>query len=134
MADLRSKIKLLSSQPLPIALLATLFLPLTFGAVTGLALGWSIPAYVFLLILSVFGGVMAGYEHLTPITGFCRGACGATFFTTGVLGTHIAVGNPALVPLPEPLWILPVLNIIGGSLFGALGGWLRGKAEFVAAQ
>lgn len=28
---------------------------------------------------------VAGYEHVTPVTGFYRGLCGATFFTSGLL-------------------------------------------------
>ncbi len=132
MLDLRSKIKLLSAQPLPIVLIATIILPLAFGAITGLALGWSIPLYALLLLLSVIGGVAAGYEHVSPISGWCRGACGATFFTTGLLAAHGMTGSQALLPLPEPFWVLPTINMIAGSVFGAVGGWSRKNAERLA--
>jgi hypothetical protein len=129
MIDLRSKIKLLSEQPLPLILIATAILPLAFGVLTGLALAWSATLYLLLLIFSVIGGLAAGYEHASPITGFIRGVCGATLFVTGILSTHSIMGSPGLVALPEPHWIFLALNMMAGSLFGALGAWSRQKAE-----
>lgn len=125
MSDLRSKVKLLSSQSLPVVLMATIVMPAVLGAVIGLVLGCSGPFYWALLAISAVGGVVAGFEHVTPVAGFCRGLCGATFFTAGLLVAHTVSGWPALVLLPKPVWILFIINVIVGALLGAIGGWAR---------
>lgn len=134
MPDLRSKVKLLSEQPLFLKILATVIIPPAFGAITGLALGWSAPVYWSLLVVSVVGGLGAGYEHRTGAAGLLRGAWGALLFASGILAAYVASGWSAVTHLPQPAWVFLVINIVAGSIFGLIGGRARGRAESLAGS
>ena len=99
--------------------------PAVFGAVTGLALGWSAAAYWALSLLALIGGIVAGLEHLDGWGGADRGLVGGTLFGTFLLLAHAAVGNKAKVSLPDIQPILVIFTAIVGMFASALGGRLR---------
>src|SRR4051794_2155253 len=80
--------------------------PAVFGAVTGLALGWSAAAYWALSLLALIGAVVAGLEHADGWGGADRGLVGGTLFGTFLLLAHLAAGGEPKVSIPE---IQPVL-------------------------
>lgn len=107
----------------------TVLVPITFGVITGLALGWSEPVYLVLLVLGVVGGIGAGLEHHQPIDGLYRGLLAGLLFTTGILVAHgLADVEPKAV-LPDPRELLLLINGVLGAAFGALGARLRRRAS-----
>lgn len=100
-----------------------------FGAFTGLALGWSEPLYLGLLVLAVLGGIGAGLEHDAPIDGFYRGLLGGLLFTTGILVAHGLADVEPEAHLPDPESLLLVVNGAVGAALGALGARLRARRE-----
>lgn len=99
--------------------------PAVFGAVTGLALGWSAAAYWALSLLALIGAVVAGLEHVDGWGGADRGLVGGTLFGTFLLLAHLAAGGEPKVSLPEIQPILVIFTAIVGMFASALGGRLR---------
>jgi hypothetical protein len=99
--------------------------PAAFGAVTGLALGWSAAAYWVLSLLALIGAVVAGLEHLDGWGGADRGLLGGTLFGTFLLLAHLVAGGDAKVSLPEIQPVLVIFTAIVGMFASALGGRLR---------
>lgn len=100
-------------------------LPISFGVITGLALGWSEPVYLVLLVLGVVGGIGAGLEHDAPIDGFYRGLLAGLLFTTGILVAHGLADVEPEAELPDPRELLLLINGVLGAAFGALGARIR---------
>jgi len=100
-------------------------LPISFGVITGLALGWSEPVYLVLLVLGVVGGIGAGLEHDAPIDGFYRGLLAGLLFTTGILVAHGLGDVEPEAELPDPRELLLLINGVLGAAFGALGARIR---------
>jgi len=109
--------------------IAVVVVPVAFGALTGLALGWSEPLYLVLLALGVLGGIGAGLEHDAPIDGFYRGLLGGLLFTTGILVAHGLADVEPEAHLPDPAALLLVINGSLGATFGAFGARLRARRE-----
>lgn len=109
--------------------MAAVAVPLTFGAATGLALGWSGPVYTLLLLVGVLGGIGAGLEHDVALEGTYRGLLGGLLFTTGILVAHGIAGADPKTDLPDPESILLVVNAALGMLFGTIGARWRVKLE-----
>jgi hypothetical protein len=109
--------------------IAVVVVPLAFGALTGLALGWSEPLYLVLLVLGVLGGIGAGLEHDAPIDGFYRGLLGGLLFTTGILVAHGLADVEPEAHLPDPETLLLLINGTLGAAFGAFGARLRSRRE-----
>ena len=65
--------------------LNVLVLPPASGAVCGLLLCVSGPAYWLGSIVCVVGGVTAGREHVAPWTGATRGVAGGLLFAAALL-------------------------------------------------
>lgn len=104
-------------------------LPVTFGAVTGYFLGVSEGTYLILSIIGVLGGIGAGFDHLGAGAGTRRGVFAGLLFGASILIAHEIHGAEAKAELPEPEILLLVLTTALGAAFGALGGWLRDRAE-----
>jgi hypothetical protein len=108
--------------------------PAVFGAITGIFLGISEPVYVVLALLGVLGGVAAGFDHLGAVNGARRGALGGVLFGGFILIAHELSGEEAEAHLPEPAVVLIVVTTVLGVLLGALGGWLRARAQRRAGE
>jgi len=109
--------------------ISVIVVPVAFGALTGLALGWSESLYLVLLVLGVLGGIGAGLEHDAPLDGFYRGLLAGLLFTTGILVAHGLADVEPEAHLPDPETLLFVINGFLGAAFGAFGARLRVRRE-----
>ena len=123
---------LLHTRSAPAEFITVVIVPVAFGVLTGLMLGWSEPMYLVLLAMGVLGGIGAGLEHEAPIDGFYRGLLGGLLFTTGILVAHGLADVEPEAHLPEPATLLLVINGALGALFGAFGGRLRARREMAS--
>jgi hypothetical protein len=103
--------------------------PAVYGAITGLVLGWSEPLYLVLSLLAILGGFGAGFDHLGAAAGARRGLIGGALFGCFILIAHELSGQEPEAELPEPAILLAVVITLLGVAFGAVGGWLRRRAE-----
>jgi hypothetical protein len=103
-------------------------LPAAYGAATGYFLGVSEATYLVLSIIGVLGGIGAGFDHLGARAGVRRGVVAGLIFGGSILIAHEIHGAEAKADLPDPGILLIVLTTGLGAAFGALGGWLRGRA------
>ena len=103
--------------------------PIVFGALCGYVLGSSEPGFHGLMLLAGIGGVLSGFEHLGARQGVIRGSVGGVLFTAALVICFAVRGAPALAYLPLPLAGMAVVYAVGGMPLGALGGWLRRRAE-----
>lgn len=110
-------------------LVIAVVVPIAFGALTGLALGWNETLYVVLSLLGILGGIGAGYEHHGSDEGSVRGFCGGLLFGTFILLAHELSGEEATAHLPEPAGVLVVVTTVLGIAFGAIGGTLRARRD-----
>lgn len=101
-----------------------LVIPVLFGAVCGVVLGWSAAAYWVLQLVAALGGVAAGFEHRGARAGAVRGVVGGLLFGAGVLLGHAVAGTDATIDSAAPAF-LPVITAVLGSAFGAAGGARR---------
>ncbi len=99
--------------------------PITFGAITGFALGQSEPVYVVLTLLGILGGFVAGMEHEGGLEGFYRGLLGGLLFGTAILVTNGLLDEAPKAHLPDPEVLLIVSTAAFGAALGAVGGWMR---------
>jgi hypothetical protein len=120
---------LLVEHPRPVQALLAVVVPAVFGAVTGIFLGISEPVYVVLALLGILGGVVAGFDHLGAAAGAQRGVVGGLLFGAFILIAHELSGEEAEAHLPEPAVVLVVVTTVLGVALGAVGGWLRGRAQ-----
>jgi hypothetical protein len=113
--------------PRPIQFQSAVFGPLLFGLVGGFLLGESEAGYWIVQGVGAGLAVAGGYEHEGLRQGAVRGVLTATMFGIGiVLGDAISGDQPqATVPDPIGLVVFPVA--FGGTVLGALGGYLRAR-------
>ncbi len=104
-------------------------LPAVFGVITGYFLGVSEAAYLVLSLLGVLGGIGAGFDHLGALPGLRRGVLAGLVFGSFILIAHEIHGAEAEATLPQPGIVLVGVTAGLGGVFGALGGWLRERAE-----
>ena len=117
---------LLSSRSTGEQVLVANVVPCVFGAITGLALGWSEIVYLLLAgPIGILGGYFAGLEHRTGPEGAARGALGGLQFGALILGVHEISGMDAKAHLLEPAILLVVLTTGIGGLLGFFGGLTR---------
>ena len=120
---------LLLSRPFALQVVVAIVLPAVFGLITGVVLVHSEGAYLVLSILGVLGGLAAGFDHLGAGEGALRGICGGALFGSFILLGGALAGGPAKAKLPDPEWVLVVVTVVLGMLFGAIGGALRARRE-----
>lgn len=120
---------LLSEHPRALQALLAVILPAAYGAVCGYYLGVSETTYLVLSVLGVLGGIGAGFDHLGPGAGAKRGILAGSLFGAGILIAHEIHGAEAEAHLPDPAVLLVVVTTALAAAFGALGGWLRQRAE-----
>jgi hypothetical protein len=120
---------LLKEHPRSIQIGLAIVLPAAFGAITGYFLGVSEGTYLVLSVLGILGGIAAGFDHMGAGIGLRRGALAGLIFGSAILIAHEIHGAEAKAELPQPAITLVGLTIGLGAAFGALGGWLRRRAE-----
>ena len=99
--------------------------PVVYGAIVGILLGVSEPAYAITSLLGILGGFVAGLEHEGALEGFYRGILGGLLFGVAILTAHGIADTEPKAELPDPEILLVVITGVAGALLGALGGWLR---------
>lgn len=107
---------------------AAVVVPLAFGAITGLTLGWSEPVYLLLSLMGILGGYGAGLEHDVPLEGLYRGLLGGLLFGVGILLAHGLADVAPKVELPHPEILLVVITATFGAGLGVLGARARSRA------
>ncbi len=80
----------------PEQLIAAIVIPVVFGIITGLALGWNGVVYWILVgPIAVIGGFVGGMDHRGADDGFVRGVIGGLVYGSFVLiGFEIANTDP----------------------------------------
>jgi hypothetical protein len=121
---------LFEDRPFPLQLIGAIVVPVIFGIVTGMALGWNGVVYWILIgPLAILGGLIAGTEHNGPGEGFIRGLLGGLVYGSFVLIGFEIVNTDAKAYLGDPQVGLVFVTTLVGGLLGALGGAYRGKLE-----
>jgi hypothetical protein len=120
---------LLSEHPRALQAFLAIILPAAYGAVCGYYLGVSETTYLVLSVIGVLGGIGAGFDHRGPAAGAKRGIIAGSLFGAGILIAHEIHGAEAEAELPDPAVLLVVVTTALAVAFGALGGWLRQRAE-----
>jgi hypothetical protein len=104
-----------------------LVVPFVFGAIVGIVLGASAPAYWILSALAAVGAVLAGLEHPDARSGVLRGVVIGAVYGIGLLFAHAAVGTHAKVSLGSFPPLVIVIDAVVGAILAALGGSLAGR-------
>jgi hypothetical protein len=120
---------LLSQRPRPVQVLLAGVVPALYGALTGVVLGVSEPAYLVLSLLGILGAVAAGFEHRGARAGAVRGVLAGSIFGAFILIAHQIHGEDAKAHLPDPEILLLVLTTGFAMPLAALGGSLRRRQE-----
>jgi hypothetical protein len=120
---------LLYSRPPHTEFIVAVVVPIAFGVLTGLVLGWSGGVYALLLVLAALGGLGAGLEHDAALEGTYRGLLGGLLFTTGILVAHGLADVAPKTKLPDPESLLLVINATVGMALGTLGARWRVRLE-----
>jgi len=114
---------LLYSRPSGEEFVVAVVVPIVYGVITGLTLGWSEPVYLVLSISGIAGGYLAGMEHDVPLEGVYRGLLGGLLFGSSILVAHGVADTAPKADLPDPEALLLVIT----SGFGVLLGWLGAR-------
>jgi hypothetical protein len=119
---------LFEHRPFWLQVLGGIVVPVVFGILTGLALGWNeILYYVLAGPLAIGGGFLGGIEHDGADNGFIRGAIGGLIFGSFILIGHEIANNEPKAHLPEPQSGLVFATTLFGAILGALGGRWRSR-------
>jgi hypothetical protein len=121
---------LFEDRPVPAQLIGGILVPVVFGIITGLALGWNGVVYWILVgPLAIIGGFLGGMEHDGGDDGFVRGLIGGLVFGSFVLIGFEIANTEAKAYLGEPQVGLVFVTTFVGGILGALGGAYRGRLE-----
>ena len=116
-------------RPFGLQLLGGIVVPVIFGILTGLAMGWNEVAYWLLAgPLAILGGFLGGTEHRGADNGFVRGAIGGLIFGSFILIGHEIANNEPKVHLPDPQSGLVFATTLIGAILGAVGGAYAARA------
>jgi hypothetical protein len=117
-------------RPFGVQMLIGIVVPVVFGILTGLALGWNGVVYWIMIgPLAIVGGFLGGTEHRSTEDGFVRGVIGGLVYGSFVLiGFEFANTEPEAY-LGEPHVGLVLVTTLVGGILGALGGYVRARAE-----
>jgi len=117
-------------RPFVLQVVGGIVVPVVFGILTGLALGWSeILYYAMAGPLAILGGVLGGTEHRGADEGFVRGAIGGLVYGSFILIGHEIANNEPKAQLPEPQSGLVFATTLFGAILGALGAHWRKRQE-----
>ncbi len=96
--------------------------PAALGALAGVLVGASAPAYWVLAVLAAAGAFVGGFEHRDGWGGADRGFFGGLIYGIALLLIHALVGTQARVSLGSFPPLLAVVTTIVGMLLSAAGG------------
>ncbi len=96
--------------------------PAALGALAGIMVGVSAPAYWAVGVVAAIGGLLAGFEHRDGWGGADRGMVGGAIYGAALLIAHQLTGTQAKVSLGSFKPLLIVVTAIIGILLGAVGG------------
>jgi len=96
--------------------------PVIAGAVAGVLIGASAPAYWVWAVLAGIGAFLSGFEHRDGWGGADRGFFGGLFYGIGLLVMHAIIGTHAKVSLGSFPPLLAVVTAIVGMFLAAGGG------------
>jgi len=117
-------------RPFVLQVVGGIVVPVVFGILTGLALGWSeILYYAMAGPLAILGGFLGGTEHRGADEGFVRGAIGGLVYGSFILIGHEIANNEPKAQLPEPQSGLVFATTLFGAILGALGAHWRKRQE-----
>jgi hypothetical protein len=123
-----AEVTLLRERSHGLEMVLVIVVPIVYGAIVGILLGESEPAYVVTSLLGILGGFVAGLEHEGALEGFYRGILGGLLFGVAILTAFgIAYDTEPKAHLPDPEILLVVITGGFGALLGALGGWMRAR-------
>jgi apolipoprotein N-acyltransferase len=129
---------LLRDRPRPVQILIAGVIPTAIGALQGVLIGASVPAYWAVAVLAAVGAFFAGFEHRDGWGGADRGFFGGVFYGIALLVVHKLVGTTAKVSLGSFPPLLVVITAIIGMFISAAGGRLarlqRERAGEVAPE
>jgi hypothetical protein len=116
-------------RPVRLQVVGGVLVPVVFGLIAGLAMGWNEVAY-WLLVgpLAVLGGFLGGTEHRGLDEGLVRGAIGGLIFGSFILLGHEIANNEPKVHLPDPQSGLVFATTLIGAILGAAGGAYAARA------
>lgn len=109
--------------------IAAVVVPVVFGLITGLTLGWSEGVYLVLTVLGIAGGYLAGMEHDVPLEGLYRGILGGLLFGVSILLANGLADAEPKAHLPDPEVLLVVITTVFGAVLGTLGARTRARRE-----
>jgi predicted transporter len=122
--------RLFEDRPFWMQVVGGIVIPLVFGILTGLALGWNeIVYYVMAGPIALAGGFVAGTEHRSIDEGVVRGAIGGLVYGSFILIGHEIANNAPRANLPDPQGGLVFATVLGGAILGALGAYLVRRRE-----
>lgn len=98
--------------------------PAAVGALAGVLVGISAPAYWAVALVAAVGAVLAGLEHAGGWEAADRGFLSGLIYGTALLLAHELAGTHAKVSLGSFPPILAVITTIAGTLLTAAGGRL----------
>jgi hypothetical protein len=111
-------------RPFWLQVVGGIVVPVVFGLLSGLALGWSeVVYYVMAGPLALAGGFVAGTEHRTIEDGVVRGAIGGLVFGSFILIGHEIANNAPKAHLPDPQGGLVFATALFGAVLGGLGAY-----------
>jgi hypothetical protein len=119
-------------RPFGLQLLGLVVVPMIFGLLSGLALGWSEVLYLIMVgPIALLGGFIGGIEHRGWEDGFVRGVLGGLVYGSFILLGHKIAGTDPKADLPDPQVGLVILTTVVGGILGGLGGRFRARREGV---
>lgn len=130
--------ELLRDRPRPVQIVAAGVIPTALGALQGVLIGVSAPAYWAVALLALVGAFVSGFEHRDGWGGADRGFFGGLFYGIALLVVHKLLGTSAQASLGNFPPLLAVVTALAGMLAAAAGGRLariqRERARLQAPQ
>jgi hypothetical protein len=121
---------LFEDRPVALQLIGGIVVPVVFGIITGLALGWNGVVYWILVgPLALIGGFLGGTEHDGAGDGCVRGLVGGLVYGSFVLIGFEIMNTDAKAYLGHPQVGLVFATTFIGGVLGALGGAVRARLE-----
>ncbi|MEP9363421.1 hypothetical protein ABLE68_10675 [Nocardioides sp. CN2-186] len=114
-----------SQQPPVARVLGVVVGPVLLGAISGLLLGVSAPAYWVVQVIASIGGFLGGTEHIGWRPGLVRGVVGGVLYGATILLVRATTGWTDEVDLGSTPALLVVITTVLGLLLGAAGGAVR---------
>jgi apolipoprotein N-acyltransferase len=113
---------LLRDRPRHLQVILGGIIPALVGALQGILIGASSPAYWVVAVVAGVGAFVAGFEHRDGWGGADRGFFGGAFYGAALLIVHAIVGTHAKVSLGSFPPFLAVITAIVGMFLSAGGG------------